>query len=69
MRFEVQESEPGFVIVWRNDEAVHGPPLGRTRRQVNREFLEWMAAGLNNPVKRPHYEYCLRLLCRYEHAV
>jgi hypothetical protein len=51
MFYEAKPGWPGFVIVW-GETGVEGLPADRTKRQGNRAFLEAVAAGLNDPLRR-----------------
>jgi hypothetical protein len=65
--YSVVNTGSGFVIVAKEHDAAD--PVTLIKPQLNKEFLEQLAAGLNRQPASRSYQLALTILNKYEHAI
>jgi hypothetical protein len=65
--YAVMDTGSGFVIVSKENETAN--PVTLTKPQLNKQFLEQLAAGLNREPGSKSYQITLTILNKYERAI
>ena len=69
MIYEVVDKGCGFVIVSRENMASGVEVVERTKPQLDKQFLDKLAAGLNKEPASNSYLVSLNVLSKYEYAI
>ena len=69
MIYEVVDMGSGFVIVSKENVASGVQVVERTKPQLDKRFLDKLAAGLNREPASNSYLVSLNVLSKYEYAI
>jgi len=69
MIYEVVDMGSGFVIVSKENVASAVQVVDRTNPQLDQQFLDKLAAGLNTEPASNSYLVSLNVLSKYEYAI